>query len=238
MKILSYNIRSLGGVEKRKEILHLIREKKHVVVCIQESKMEKVDEFLINSLWGSNEVGFSFRPSVGASGGIITIWDLELVEVEFSVSFNHALIVGGRLKKENFPFGVVNVYAPCDSRGKQELWARLCNFLHHQTLLTWCVCGDFNDVRSEEERKGRLRMGRSDDFADFNKFIEDAMLNDLPLAGRHFTWFRGDGISMSRLDRFLLSEDWCLTWQNCYQITLVRGLSDHCPILLLVDDEN
>jgi hypothetical protein len=43
---------------------------------------------------------------------------------------------------------------------------------------------------------------------------------------------------MSRLDRFFLSEDWCLTWQNCYQIALVRGLSDHCPILLSVDDEN
>jgi hypothetical protein len=59
-------------------------------------------------------------------------------------------------------FGLVNVYAPCDSRGKQELWARLCNFLSHQTLLAWCVCGDFNDVRSEEERRGHLRVGRSD----------------------------------------------------------------------------
>jgi hypothetical protein len=33
------------------------------------------------------------------------------------------------------------------------------------------------------------------------------MLFDLPLAGRQFTWFRGDGSSMSRVDRFLLSED-------------------------------
>jgi hypothetical protein len=29
-----------------------------------------------------------------------------------------------------------------------------------------------------------------------------------------------------------------MTWQNCYQIALVRGLLDHCPILLSVDDEN
>jgi hypothetical protein len=40
----------LGGVEKRKEILHLIRDKKPGVVYIQESKMEKVGDFLINSL--------------------------------------------------------------------------------------------------------------------------------------------------------------------------------------------
>jgi hypothetical protein len=32
MKIISYNIRGLGGVEKRKKILNLNKEKKHVLV--------------------------------------------------------------------------------------------------------------------------------------------------------------------------------------------------------------
>ncbi|GAU19761.1 hypothetical protein TSUD_78870 [Trifolium subterraneum] len=43
---------------------------------------------------------------------------------------------------------------------------------------------------------------------------------------------------MSRLDRFLLSEDWCLTWANCIQTAQLRGLSDHCPLVLSVDEEN
>jgi hypothetical protein len=41
--------------------------------------------------------------------------------------------------------------------------------------------------------------------------IETNVLIDLPLWGRRFTWFRRDERSMSRLDRFLLSESWCLT---------------------------
>jgi len=61
---------------------------------------------------------------------------------------------------------------------------------------------------------------------------------DLHLWGRNFTWFRGDGVSMSRLDRFLLSEDWCAHWPNMIQRALIRGLSDHCPILLSMDEEN
>jgi len=61
---------------------------------------------------------------------------------------------------------------------------------------------------------------------------------DLPLWGRRFTWFWGDGNSMSRLDRFLLSERWCLTWPNCVQVASSRGLSDHCPIQLSIDEEN
>lgn len=54
-----------------------------------------------------------------------------------------------------------------------------------------------------------------DDYAHFNEFIDDCVLIDLPLCGRKFTWFKGDGRSMSRLDRFLLLEEWCLLWPNC-----------------------
>lgn len=40
---------------------------------------------------------------------------------------------------------------------------------------------------------------------------------------------------MSRIDRFLLSENWCVLWPNCIQMALSRGLSDHCPIQLCID---
>lgn len=43
---------------------------------------------------------------------------------------------------------------------------------------------------------------------------------------------------MSHIDRFLLSEYWCLTWPNCYQVAMFRGLSDHCLLVLAIDVEN
>jgi len=43
---------------------------------------------------------------------------------------------------------------------------------------------------------------------------------------------------MSRIDRFLLSEECCLVWPNCLQVAQLRGLSDHCPLSLSVDEEN
>jgi len=72
----------------------------------------------------------------------------------------------------------------------------------------------------------------------FNHFIEDSLLVHLPICGRLFTWYRGDGISKSRLDRFLLSEKWCEVWPNCIQVAYQRGLSDHVPLVLHVDDVN
>ena len=50
MKIISFNIRGLGATEKRTEIRRLVSERKSTVLCIQESKLEVVDEFLCRSL--------------------------------------------------------------------------------------------------------------------------------------------------------------------------------------------
>jgi len=51
MKIISYNDRGMGGGEKRREVQRLVRERKPWVVCIQETKLEVVDDFLCRSLW-------------------------------------------------------------------------------------------------------------------------------------------------------------------------------------------
>jgi hypothetical protein len=58
------------------------------------------------------------------------------------------------------------------------------------------------------------------------------------ICGRLFTWFRGDGISMSRLDRFLLSNKWCEKWPHCIQVAYQQGLSDNVQVMLHVDETN
>ncbi|WJX34558.1 hypothetical protein P8452_22662 [Trifolium repens] len=95
-----------------------------------------------------------------------------------------------------------------------------------------CVCGDFNAVKFMDERRSSRADPRSMDHIPFNQFIEDNNLVDLPLLGRKFTWFKGDGLSMSRLDRFLLSEEWCIAWPTCQQVARLRSLSDHCALVL------
>jgi len=39
MKILTYNVRGLGGCEKRKEVRQLVLEKHPLVLCLQETKL-------------------------------------------------------------------------------------------------------------------------------------------------------------------------------------------------------
>jgi len=215
-----------------------VGEKSPFILCLQETKLAVCDVSLCNSLWGDTSYAYSYRPSVGASGGMLLLWDSVEVEVWSSVSHDHMLQVHCKFIKSNEEFYLFNIYAPCEGRAKQELWASLSARLQLLRGEKVCICGDFNAVRCPEERRSLRGGGIVTDFQHFNQFIDDNKLCDLPLCGRLFTWFKCDGLSMSRIDRFLLSEEWCMQWPNCIQVALLRGLSDHCPVQLSVDEEN
>jgi hypothetical protein len=202
MKIFSFNIHGLGMAEKRREIRRLIVEKNPDVFCIQETKLEVVDDVLCRSLWGSDDVAYSFKPSVGASGGILTMWNTRVVDIWMTMTLPNSLFVKGKFLINNVDFCLANVYAPCDNRGRRDLWNAIGGMLQSHNSVAWCVLGDFNAVRSIVERKSRSLNNNNEDFAPFNHFIDGNSLVDLPLCGRNYIWYRGDGLSMSCLDRF------------------------------------
>lgn len=94
----------------------------------------------------------------------------------------------------------------------------------------WCITGDFNAIRNRGEKKGK----HFDETAmrEFNNFIFEAGLEDLPMVGRRYTWYKADGTAMSRLDRFLVSPEFLINFPDVVQKGLMRDLSDHCPIVL------
>jgi len=238
MKVLSYNVRGLGSGVKRVEVRRLVSEKHPMVMCIQETKLSVLTDQVIKTVWGDNPCGYSFPPSIGASGGLVTVRDSTRVNVWSSMSFGHVLVIKGTVILTAEDFVIINVYAPCDLVGKKLLWNSLNSLVLNNSEVCLCVCGDFNSVRCVDERKGRGDVFRQTDADCFNKFIIDSSLIDLPICGRLFTWYKGDGVTMSRLDRFLLSDKWCQQWPNCIQIATQRGLSDHVPLFLHVDSAN
>jgi len=115
MKIISLNVRGLGSFEKRREVRNLVREKNPFILCIQETKLAIFDDFVRNNIWGDACVGYSFRPSLGASGGLVTLWDSKEVDVWSTISFDHVLVIVGRFLSSGELFVVLNVYAPCEA---------------------------------------------------------------------------------------------------------------------------
>jgi hypothetical protein len=72
---------------------------------------------------GNSPHAFSYRPSVGASGGHLIIWDSLEVEVWSSESRDHVLWCHGRFITSGEEFFLANVYAPCDEGAKQGLFS-------------------------------------------------------------------------------------------------------------------
>lgn len=87
---------------------------------------------------------------------------------------------------------MVVVYAPQEANKKRKLWKEISNLLSSYDILS-IVLGDFNEVRSGNERLGSslcLHGTRR-----FNEFISQAGLCDLPMGGKRFTRMNKDGPS-------------------------------------------
>lgn len=120
-----------------------------------------------------------------------SLWDTSVVDVWMAVNISNSLIVKGKFLKNNNDFSLANVY-------------ELSGMLQRHNTVAWCVLGNFNVVRSSEEQRSRSVISSNDDFTPFNHFIDGNFLLDLPLCGRNFTWYGGDGLSMSRLRSFFI----------------------------------
>ena len=124
---------------------------------------------------------------------------------------------------------IVVVYAPHDARDKRMLWV----YLTHVTN-QWdgevVMMVDFNEVRYRSDRFGSIFNVHGADV--FNSFITNAGLEEVHLGGSAYTWCHKSATKMSKLDRFLVSENLLNTCPNINAIKLDRYLSDHRPILL------
>ncbi|GJS62333.1 RNA-directed DNA polymerase, eukaryota [Tanacetum coccineum] len=92
------------------------------------------------------------------------------------------------------------------------------------------MMGDFNEVRHKSERFGS--KFNAHDAEIFNSFICNAGLNEVPLGGSAYTWCHKSATKMSKLDRFLVSENLLISCPSINAISLDRYISDHRPILL------
>lgn len=112
------------------------------------------------------------------------------------------------------------------------MWDRIKLVIRQYGDCSICIGGDFNSIRFDHERRGGSGQNNRRDMRAFEEFISDANLFDLPLHGRKYTWYRPNGRCKSRLDRFLVNNEWLDRWPNTFQKGLSRSVSDHCPVSL------
>ena len=144
-------MRGLNEQDKRLRVRNLIRNWKADIVFLQETKMELINKGVICSLWGGQHVDWLYLGSVGASGGVLLMWDNRVVnKVEeavghFSVSCKFKNVV------DHFVWAFTGVYGPNSAKDKSFFWEELSGVCSWWDV-PWCVRGDFNVVQFPSKR--------------------------------------------------------------------------------------
>lgn len=55
---------------------------------------------------------------------------------------------------------------------------------------------------------------------EFNFFIQEMKIEDIPMVGRRFTWYKSNSHCKSRLDRCLVSKSWLEAWSGSTSFVL------------------
>lgn len=102
MIFLSWNTRGIGAKVKKSLLRNLIICHDPYFVFIQESKIENCTQNIISSIWNNTSIGWYASPSLGSSGGLISLWDnshFSLVECHIH---KHWIMLNGQLRSLRF----------------------------------------------------------------------------------------------------------------------------------------
>ncbi|GJS06332.1 RNA-directed DNA polymerase, eukaryota [Tanacetum coccineum] len=168
-------IDGLGHKTKNKWVKELNINHKVNFIALQETKIDRVTQMDVKFIWGNSNYQYVSSDSVGSSGGILCVWEATVFKKDYATV------------SDNF----IAIY---------ETWISI-NTKNGETI----VMGDFNEVRSKEERLGSIYNHSSS--RHFNQFSTSSGLVNVNLEGYSFTWSHPSATKMSKLDRFLISED-------------------------------
>jgi exonuclease III len=228
--VLSFNVRGINFVVKGNGIHCTIRETRCDIICLQETKKEFFDRADLRKFCPNSFDSFAFVPSVGNSGGFITVWNSSKLVGNVIYQNDYALSVEFSTNTSNESWIITNTYMPCSPHGKIEFLNWFSN-INMPSEKLWLIVGDFNLTHRPENRN--IARGDLSLMLKFNEAISQLDLIEIPLHGLSFTWSnRQREPLLQRLDWFFISQEWSVIYPDTRATTLPRDISDHVPCLI------
>ena len=186
MKLVSWNIRGCNSPLKKRLLKRKIDKEKRAIVFLQETKCDSEEMTKISErVWkGAMVVA---RDVEGAMGGLALMWNPNLVSLSNLCSTSFSTSRRFQILGPNIQGVVTNVYGPFQSCKKSTFLSNLGYLKEWVEDAPWLIGGDFNLIRSLDEKKGAVRTISAASNL-FNKFIEEKKLVDIRPTNGLFTW--------------------------------------------------
>ncbi|XP_021975185.1 uncharacterized protein LOC110870307 [Helianthus annuus] len=206
MNLLSINIRGFGVEKKASWIKDIKVREKVSFLAFQETIRSDISDADIERFWGRSVWAKEAVNPSGRSGGLLCVWDPGMFCLNSVSKDSNFLLLSGSVKGCVEEVNILNVYAPQKLVEKRALWSRILAAKAGKEGL-WILAGDFNVVRSAEERNNSCFKAQC--ARDFNQFIYEAELCDYDLKGSRFIYMVDgeNGKKFSKIDRVLSSSE-------------------------------
>lgn len=227
--ILCWNVRGLNSAARRDNVHTLSSDARAQIVCLVETKLNTVNQWLIASMLGPAYRDFAYVPAAQTRGGIIVAAkspDASLQETHIGCFSCTVRVIAQNAE----PWWLTVVYGPQDEAVK-TLFLEELEAIRDQCPGPWAIIGDFNLILDEAD-KSNARVNRRT-MRRFRQTVANLQLLDIHLHGRRYTWSNErDQPTLVRLDCVLASLEWEEQFPACHLQALASDASDHCPLLL------
>ena len=150
-KVLGWNLRGVNAEAKQLAMKEKLDDSGCSVACIQETKKEFFDHKFMKKICPRRFDNFAYSPSIGASGGILVVWNSSIFSGRLLEVKRFGIIVEFTSTHSGQKWTLVSVYGPCQGEERDEFVQWLYDLDIPDTEF-WLFMGDFNFIRSQENR--------------------------------------------------------------------------------------
>lgn len=114
-KVLNWNVRGINDKDKWLALSNKIEESRCDQLFLQETKREHFDHQYVKSFCPERLNKFDYQPSVGASGGLLVVWNDSTFFGETLFQNKFSISIRFTYRKSSISWILTNIYGPCQA---------------------------------------------------------------------------------------------------------------------------
>uniref|UniRef100_A0A2N9I472 Reverse transcriptase domain-containing protein n=1 Tax=Fagus sylvatica TaxID=28930 RepID=A0A2N9I472_FAGSY len=139
----AFHPQGLNNPRKREIVKNMLRDWRCDVVCLQETKLDHMDQSLIRSIWSNPYAGWEVVNAVNTAGGLLILWDKRVLDKVDAFSGDYSVSCSWKGVVDGFVWSCTGVYGPTVETSRSAFWAELVD-IRQRWNYPWCILGDFN----------------------------------------------------------------------------------------------